>query len=175
MSTPSDLPIIVTRLAGREPSPEAVPATAGAVRHRTPVYGILHASRGTAHQRVVARQGITVPRAYNAIRHRSGETVTVAPPVEISEAPIHDREAMSTPALLAPSSAVNGDVARTKPALHEQPTREEASGDPRRSQQRASRRIDPQGIGRQSRLWGLLMSILLIVAISVTLLLIFGG
>ena len=175
MSTPSDLPIIVTRLAAREPSPEAAPGTAVAVRHRTPVYGILHASRGTAHQRVVARQGITVPRAYHAIRHRSGESVTVAPPVEISEAPIHDREAMTTPAIVASSSSVKGDVAQMKPALHQQPRQEEATGDPRRSQRRAARRIDPQGIGRQSRLWGLLMSILLIVAISVTLLLIFGG
>ena len=175
MSTPSDLPIIVTRLAGSDPSPEKAPATSVAVRHRTPVYGILHASRGTGHQRVVARKGIIVPRAYNAIRHRGGEVVTVTAPMEMGEPPIQGHQVVSTTEGVAPSGTANGNAALTGPVHQEQPHEEPASAGPRRRGRRDSRRIDAQGIGRQSRLWGLLMSILLIAAVTVTLLLIFGG
>ena len=167
-------PLIATQLAqtsraAAEPA-APVPATVR-VRQRTPVYGVWYSARATAHQRVVARHGTPVPRAYNAIRPRSGEVVTVAPPMEISEAPVHgepqtataDRiEVHSGPLPPPPLAPIILDPA--------------AGRGPRPARRRTSRRVDAgQDVPRRSRLWGLLMSILLIAALTVTLLLIFGA
>lgn len=168
-------PLIATQLAQQskaasEPAPP-VPA-AVRVRQRTPVYGVWYSARATAHQRVVARHGTPVPRAYNAIRPRSGEVVTVAPPVEISEAPVH----------VEPETATTDRIEVRSGPLPQPPPLAPIILDPdadrgtRRARRRASRRVHAgQDVPRTSRLWGLLMSILLIAALTVTLLLIFGA
>ncbi len=166
-------PLIATQLAqpskaASEPAAPAPAAVRG--RQRTPVYGVWYSARATAHQRVVARHGTPVPRAYNAIRPRSGEVVTVAPPVEISDAPVH-----------AEPQTATTDRIEVRSGPLPQPPLAPIILDPdadrgTRRRRRPSRRVDAgQDVPRTSRLWGLLMSILLIAALTVTLLLIFGA
>ncbi|HEU4797623.1 MAG TPA: hypothetical protein VFT63_01775, partial [bacterium] len=169
MPAPSEQPLIATQLAQpSEAATEPAPSTVR-VRQRTPVYGVWYSARATAHQRVVARQGTPVPRAYSAIRPRSGEVVTIAPPVEISDAPVDaepetvtvDRIEVSTGPLPQPPRG---------PIIVEP----DAGPGARRSPRRASRRIDAeQDVSRTSKLWGLLMTSLLIAALTIILLLIF--
>lgn len=146
---------------------DIAPAPTVVVRRRTPVYSVWHSSRATAHQRVVERQGTTMPRAYSAIRQRSGEFVAVVGQVEAGETPIPvDREV---------AMAVTVDQATVVPARSAAPNATAFEPEPHRTGRRSSRRVEAHGVPRRSRLWGLLMSIILITAVTVTLLLIFGG
>lgn len=143
--------------------PEVIPEASVVVRRRTPVYGVWHSSRTTARQRVVAKEGTTVPRAYYAVRHRSGSFVAIVSTV----APLQAEAEIVRPVAAEPP-------APAPPVLDVRPPVEPES-EPRRSRRRDARRVDAPGVSRKRRLWDLLMAIVLIAALIMTVFLISRG
>lgn len=153
--------------AAERPEPESPPpSTPVVVRRRTPVYEIWHASRTTVRQRVVAKEGTTVPRAYHAVRHRSGSFVAIptpaAPEVPAQQAPEIPAPVVQGPAAVTPAGPA-GEI----------PT--DLVTAPRRSRRRDPRRVEAAGPSRSRRLVDLLMAIILIAALVVTLFVISRG
>ncbi len=148
--------------------PEGVPPPAPpvVVRRRTPVYGIWHSSRTTVRQRVVAKEGTSVPRAYHAIRHRSGSFVAIPAPAAPDDVPAQAPEP-AAPVLQGPPPVTPAGPAGAISA--------DRVSEPRRSRRRDPRRVESAGPSRSRRLWDLLMAIILIAATIVTLFLISRG
>lgn len=147
----------VVQPAAEEPSP--VPAGATTTRRRTPVFGVLHASRGAAHQRKGPRK-LIFPRTHGAARVADDKD-----PAQLPVASPNAEQEVDRPIALEP--AITPVLAEPR-ARAFQP---ETQLPPRR----VSRRVTPQGTSKAGRLWGLLMSILLIVAITIALLFILEG
>ena len=149
----------------------AVQPAPGAVKRKTPVYGVWFTTR--TRQRLVAKEGTAILRAYHAVRHRSGSFVAIeatevreevpvptAPEsVAVPQAPERAAPVLQVPVPPAPVGAA-GDV----PAS--------LADERRRSRRHDSRRVQPPGPSRSRRLWDLLMAIILITALIATLFLI---
>jgi hypothetical protein len=153
--------------AAPEPEPTAPPSEPALVRRRTPAYGFWHSSRTTARQRAVATEGTSVPRAYNAVRRRSGSFVAAEPAATPSQAGGQPEPEMVPP-------VVTGPLAQA-PARPDVRAPEDLESQPRRSRRRDPRRVDGAGASRSRRLWNLLMAIILIAALIVTLFVISRG
>jgi hypothetical protein len=115
---------------------------------------------------VVSKEGAAVPRAYNAVRHRSGSFVAIVTTLTPSEA------VQPAPEIVRPVAA---DPSALEPAVHPKPVPVDVEPEPRRSRRRDPRRVDAPGASRKRRLWDLLMAILLIAAVIVTLFVITRG
>jgi hypothetical protein len=116
-------------------------------------------SRSTARQRMVTREGAAWPRALGAVRTRSLEVPAIVQAVEVTPTVVHAEPAAPVPPAIAPV-----EPARVWPA-------EEPRRDARR--RAASRRIDQPEVSSAARLWGLLMSVIIITALTVILFLMF--
>lgn len=116
---------------------------------------------------MVATEGTSVPRAYNAVRRRSGSFVAVEPAVTPSRTGGQPEPEMVTP-------VVTGPLAQA-PATPDVLAPGDLESQPRRSRRHDPRRVDGAGTSRARRLWNLLMAIILIAALIVTLFVISRG
>jgi hypothetical protein len=116
-------------------------------------------SRSTARQRMVTREGAAWPRALGTVRTRSLEVPAIVQAVEVTPTVVHVEPAATVPPAIAPVEPVRGWPA------------EESGRDARR--RASSRRIDQPEVSPAARLWGLLMSVIIITALTIILFLMF--
>lgn len=151
---------------GPEPESPPPPSPPVVVRRKTPVYEVWYSSRTTARQRVVAKEGTSVPRAYHAVRHRSGSFVAIATSA-VPDVPVQPAPEPAAPVLQGPPPTTPAGPAGEIPA--------DLVREPRRSRRRDPRRVAPAEPSRSRRLWDLLMAIILIAALIVTVFMISRG